>query len=33
MCTTIKALLHDSKDSKRVMLVLALCEIQYVHVQ
>ena len=30
MCATIKALLRDSKDSKRVMLMLALHEIQYV---
>ena len=30
MCATIKALLRDSRDSKRVILVLALCEIRYV---
>ena len=26
-CTTIEALLRDSKDGKHVMLILALCEI------
>ena len=30
ICATIKALLRDSRDSKRVMLVLALREIRYV---
>ena len=32
MCATIKVLLRDIRDStsKRVMLVLALCEIRYV---
>ena len=29
MCATIKALLIDSRDSKRVILVLELCEISY----
>ena len=29
MCATIKTLLRDSKDSKRVILVLGLCEICY----
>ena len=29
MYATIKTLLHDSRDSKRVILVLALCEIRY----
>ena len=30
MCTTILALLCDSRDGKRVILVLALREIQYI---
>ena len=29
MCATIKALLRDSRDSKHVILVLALREISY----